>query len=73
MKAVLTFKMPDEETEYLAAIHSLAILSALRSACGYLRGQLKYAELSEETRAELESLRTLLVEELDLLPGALRQ
>jgi hypothetical protein len=72
-KATLTFELPDERLEHLAACHAQDALSALGRINTALRDRLKYGELQEEAQRELEDLRQILFEAMESLPEELRE
>ncbi len=64
MKATLTFDLPDDRFELEVANAAGELHSALLEIERHLRSRLKYAELSTETRLELETIRELLPRDL---------
>lgn len=64
MKAVLSFQLPDEECEFRTAARAGELAAAINDALQHIRARLKYGEVSDEVRQELEAIR-------DLLPGDL--
>lgn len=68
--ATLEFELPREKQELDRALAADTAFSTLSELAQHLRSRLKYAELSEETRAELTAVRELLPFELmDRLSG----
>lgn len=66
MKATLSFDLEDlsDASKHRAALDASALVSALWAIDQHLRSRLKYAELSEEARAELQAARDLVPREL---------
>lgn len=64
MKATLMFNLPDDRPEFEIANSAGALHTALLDVERHLRDRLKYAELSTETRLELETIRELLPRDL---------
>ena len=54
MKAKLTFILPEEKTEHLAAVSGMDMACALFDLRNYLRSRMKYGSLSDEAYKELE-------------------
>ena len=71
MKATLAFELPEQKIEFLAAVFGIDILSTLTEIKEYLRTQLKYQELSDETRETLERVRATVNEACEILPPEL--
>ena len=61
-KAQLTFDLPDEQPEFDAAIQGASNKGALQEFDNYLRGRLKYEDLSEEVDSALQAARDKLHE-----------
>lgn len=58
MKATLTFKLPDEMTEYNSAVHGAEYRCALNDINEYLRSQVKYnTKLNDEQVQVIERIR----------------
>jgi hypothetical protein len=53
----LIFKLPEEQEEFETAQLGGALKSALQEFDNYLRGRLKYEELSDEVEAALQAAR----------------
>ena len=56
-KVVLEFSLPEEETELTLALKARLMHLLISETDRKLRDKLKYAELSDETRAVLKELR----------------
>lgn len=56
MKAKLTFILPEEKTEHLAAVSGMDMACALFDLRNYLRNRMKYESLSNEAYKELEKV-----------------
>jgi hypothetical protein len=67
MHAILRFRLPDEQTEFTAALQGADAKSALWQVDQYCRGVLKHGEPSAETRRHLEEIRETLRERPGLL------
>jgi hypothetical protein len=65
MKAVLEFNLPDEQEDYMMAQNGNKYLYVLQDLDNYLRGLLKYTELSEEVYEALSNTRSKLNELLN--------
>ena len=65
MKAVLTFKLPEEADNLQWAKDGQKYVFVLDDIREHIRGRLKWGELSEETTSELEKLYDMLFEALD--------
>ena len=67
MKSTLTvtYELPEEESEMQLALKAHDMFRVLRQLDEYLRGKLKYAELSDQTTTELTAVRRILLEGLD--------
>lgn len=64
VKAILSFRLPLEEREHSMALRGSEFFSALRAVADHLRSRMKYGELTEPARAELEDVRALLFEQV---------
>lgn len=64
MKATLTFSLPEEEYEFRQASRASELSAAIQDALQHIRARLKYGEVSDEVRQELEAIR-------EILPGDL--
>jgi hypothetical protein len=64
MKTTLAFSLPEERFEFEAALKGPTLYSALYLIDTHLRNRLKYHELTNETRSELEEVRELISQEL---------
>lgn len=64
-KATLSFSLPEEQHEFETATNGGSYLAALQELDNYLRGRLKYEELSEEVDAALQAARDKLHEEMN--------
>lgn len=62
MKAILEFSLPEESDDHRHAIEACAVLGAIQEYDNFLRGKLKYEELSEETYKAFEVAREKLHE-----------
>jgi hypothetical protein len=62
MRAILTFKLPQEQSEYDAARQGSDAKSVLWDVDQYCRSICKHGSPSEETRRHLEHIRTLIHE-----------
>ena len=67
MHAILRFRLPEEQTEFTAALQGADAKSALWQVDQYCRGVLKHGEPSAETRRHLEEIREMLRERPGLL------
>jgi hypothetical protein len=65
--ATLRFTLPDEQTEFNAAMQGRDAKGAIWSVDQYCRNILKHGEPSEETRRHLEEIREMLRERPGLL------
>ena len=67
MKSTLTvtYELPGEEVELQMALKATDMFRVLRQIDEYLRGKLKYADLSAETSTELTAVRRILLEGID--------
>lgn len=63
-RATLCFELPEEEHEFRTATRAAELAAAINDALQHIRARLKYGEVSDEVRQELEAIR-------DLLPGDL--
>lgn len=70
-QATLTFTLPEERLEHLAAIHGLDLLNLVSSVMEELRSRLKHGGLRGPAVDELERIRQLLVMGLNELPSEL--
>jgi hypothetical protein len=59
-KGTLSFKLPEENEEYLMAIKAAAYWAALTDMDNYLRGRLKYEDLPEAVDKALQEARDYL-------------
>lgn len=64
-KATLSFSLPEEQSEFECATNGVSYISVLQEFDNYLRGRLKYEELSEEVEAALQAARDKLHEEMN--------
>ena len=64
---ILRFRLPDEQTEFTAAMQGADAKAAIWQVDQYCRSILKHGEPSEETRQQLEQIRQLLRERPGLL------
>ena len=67
MYAILRFRLPEEQTEYTAAMQGADAKAAIWQVDQYCRGVLKHGEPSAETRRHLEEIRETLRERPGLL------
>ena len=58
MKATLDFRLPEERSSFLEALHGSEISNAAFSFNMWLRNQLKYQDPPEELRKALEFVET---------------
>ena len=58
MKAILEFDLPEEAPEHQIALDGVRYCAALEEFRNWLRGQIKYAELSKEEYTFAEKART---------------
>jgi len=67
-RACLSFNLeePDERRELKLALKAQDILGALWEVDNHLRNQIKHGDLDEKTNAELQRVRTLLHDSIDL-------
>lgn len=65
MIGILKFKLPEDRGEFEAAQKGGAYKGALQELDNYLRGRLKYEELTEEVSTALQAVRDKLHEECD--------
>lgn len=72
MRATLEFQLPEDELDHLLAVHGSEMQRVLMGVVNHLFKRLKHGELGEEARGELDLVRSLLLEGLSDLPGALR-
>jgi len=63
-RATLTFKLPEEQFEFLQAANAGELARALSEIDQRLRGILKYGEPSKETEALAQEIREM-IRELD--------
>ena len=61
-RAILVYRLPDEEVEYRAAVQGAAAKSCLWEIDQRLRGLLKHGNPSEETRRLAEEIRGMIRE-----------
>lgn len=66
-RAILTFRLPQEQTEYNAAMQGGAAKSTIWSVDQYCRNILKHGEPSADVRKHLEWIRDMLRERTGLL------
>lgn len=59
-KASLTFVLPDEESEFHAAMHSHEFASALLGIDHHCRSMIKYGNLTEDEAALLQDIRDMI-------------
>ena len=64
---ILRFRLPEEQTEFTAAMQGADAKAAIWQVDQYCRSILKHGEPSEETRQQLEKIRQLLRERPGLL------
>jgi hypothetical protein len=64
---ILRFRLPDEQSEWIAAMQGRAAKSTICEVDQHCRNILKHGEPSEETRRHLEEIRELLRERPGLL------
>lgn len=64
MRAILSFNLPEEEYEFRQAARASELAAAINDALQHIRARLKYGEVSDEMRQELEAVR-------EILPGDL--
>jgi hypothetical protein len=62
-RATLTFRLPDEESEFRDAADGWRAKSVLRSLDEHLRSQIKHGELSHDVEVALQELREWLSSE----------
>jgi hypothetical protein len=67
MHAILRFRLPDEQTEFTAALQGADAKSAIWQVDQYCRGVLTHGEPSAETRRHLEEIRDMFRERPGLL------
>jgi hypothetical protein len=67
MHAILRFRLPDEQTEFNAAMQGADAKAAIWQVDQHCRGLLKHGEPSAETRRHLEEIRKMLRERPGLL------
>jgi hypothetical protein len=67
MHAILRFRLPEEQTEFNAAMQGREAKAAIWAVDQHCRSILKHGEPSEETRRQLEQIRDLLRERPGLL------
>ena len=67
MHAILRFRLPDEQTEFDAAMQGADAKAVLCAVDQHCRSILKHGEPSEETRQQLEQIREMLRERPGLL------
>lgn len=60
MKATLTFDLPEEQGEHIAALRGGEAISMLAEIDRHCRQTLKHGEPSEETRKALEEIRAMI-------------
>ena len=65
--AFIRYRLPEEQTEFNAAMQGGAAKSTIWDVDQYCRGLLKHGEPSEETRRHLEEIREMLRERPGLL------
>jgi hypothetical protein len=65
--AILRFRLPEEQTEFNAAMQGREAKAAIWAVDQHCRNILKHGEPSEETRQQLEQIRDLLRERPGLL------
>ena len=63
-RATLSFRLPEETQEHMAALKAGELVGALREVDQHLRKALKYGDHSDEVRAALQEVRDLLPHEL---------
>lgn len=66
-RAILTFRLPQEQTEYNAAMQGRDAKGAIWDVDQYCRNVLKHGEPNEHVRFHLEHIRNLLRERPGLL------
>jgi hypothetical protein len=64
---ILRFRLPEEQTEFTAAMQGADAKAAIWQVDQYCRGVLKHGEPSAETRRHLEEIRETLREKPGLL------
>jgi len=64
---ILRVRLPEEQTEFTAAMQGADAKAAIWQVDQYCRSILKHGEPSEETRQQLEKIRQLLRERPGLL------
>jgi len=64
---IIRFRLPDEKTEFNAAMQGLDAKAVLWAVDQHCRRILKHGEPSEETRRHLEEIREMLREKPELL------
>jgi len=62
MRAILEFQLPEEEEEFRLASYAGAIFQALHDVDLALRNRVKYGDLPDRARNELQSIRDVLRE-----------
>jgi hypothetical protein len=65
--AILRFRLPEEQTEFTAAMQGADAKAAIWQVDQHCRSILKHGEPSEETRQQLEQIREMLRERPGLL------
>jgi len=65
MKAILEFNLPEDKSDHYFAIHGADYWLAFQDLDNWLRGKLKYEEMSEEESKALENCRATLHDCLD--------
>ncbi len=62
MKATLEFTLPDDVVEFNNASRATEVLSVVEDVLHYIRGRLKHGTVDGAAAAELEEIRTRLLE-----------
>ena len=65
MRAILKFKLPEEEAEYKMAVHGADYHSVLWNLDQHLRNFLKYGHQFSDVDSALEYIRKYIAEELN--------
>lgn len=65
MEATLRFNLPEDNEEFLSASKGGHYLSAIHALDDYLRGRIKYEELTEPVQEALQAARDRLWQEVN--------
>ena len=72
MKITMEFQLPEDADDLVLATHVATLRMALEHVKEHIRARLKHGLMGEEATEEFESLRRVLHEALEDLPGSLR-